>query len=280
MATMTMTMMIVQQVSPLKTKVGKTKMKMQCRTPQLQVFLNSTMFLPKSFNILPVNKPDILERIKVQHLESRGYGLPAIDRRILPVLWQKQSHNWDGITLSLMNVSLCMYTTLYIVSSASSARRPRCETPYSQFPWTTWQQSTAPPLNTSSPSPRQSTAALSSRRTRAQHGAKRDAICPPAQTQLRIPDRKTEEDCIPVKAIELSAAALAMSMSNLDSVGEDYHDVLHAGWLLSIRGSSIDTTFLVSEVPAAWVLCGRENIMHVYTRQWTMYIMGYVDVIN
>ncbi|OBT65552.1 hypothetical protein VE03_05034 [Pseudogymnoascus sp. 23342-1-I1] len=67
------------------------------------VFPELDNVLSQSFNILDADKPDILDWIRRQYLESRGYGLPAIDLRILPVLWQKQSHNWGGITLSFIN---------------------------------------------------------------------------------------------------------------------------------------------------------------------------------
>ncbi|KFY47622.1 hypothetical protein V496_10532 [Pseudogymnoascus sp. VKM F-4515 (FW-2607)] len=67
------------------------------------VFPELDNVLSQSFNILDTNKTNILHWIRRQYLESRGYGLPAIDIRILPVLWQKQSSNWSGITLSFIN---------------------------------------------------------------------------------------------------------------------------------------------------------------------------------
>ncbi|OBT59178.1 hypothetical protein VE04_00659 [Pseudogymnoascus sp. 24MN13] len=46
---------------------------------------------------------DILAWIETEYRKARGYGLEVMDPNILPMLWQDQSSNWKGITLSFMN---------------------------------------------------------------------------------------------------------------------------------------------------------------------------------
>lgn len=46
---------------------------------------------------------DILAWIETEYRKPRGYGLEVMDPNILPMLWQDQSSNWKGITLSFMN---------------------------------------------------------------------------------------------------------------------------------------------------------------------------------
>jgi hypothetical protein len=46
---------------------------------------------------------DILAWIEKEYRKARGYSLEVMDPNILPMLWQEQSSNWQGITLSFMN---------------------------------------------------------------------------------------------------------------------------------------------------------------------------------
>ncbi|OBT97129.2 hypothetical protein VE01_04870 [Pseudogymnoascus verrucosus] len=46
---------------------------------------------------------DILAWIETEYRKARGYGLEVMDPNILPMLWQEQSSNWKGITLSFVN---------------------------------------------------------------------------------------------------------------------------------------------------------------------------------
>ncbi|KAL5348083.1 hypothetical protein ACLOAV_006563 [Pseudogymnoascus australis] len=46
---------------------------------------------------------DILAWIEAEYRKARGYSLEVMDPNILPMLWQEQSSNWKGITLSFMN---------------------------------------------------------------------------------------------------------------------------------------------------------------------------------
>lgn len=46
---------------------------------------------------------DILAWIETEYRKARGYSLEVMDPNILPMLWQEQSSNWKGITLSFMN---------------------------------------------------------------------------------------------------------------------------------------------------------------------------------
>ncbi|KFY31209.1 hypothetical protein V493_01317 [Pseudogymnoascus sp. VKM F-4281 (FW-2241)] len=46
---------------------------------------------------------DILAWIEAEYRKARGYSLEVMDPNILPILWQEQSSNWKGITLSFMN---------------------------------------------------------------------------------------------------------------------------------------------------------------------------------
>ncbi|OBT60763.1 hypothetical protein VE03_09756 [Pseudogymnoascus sp. 23342-1-I1] len=46
---------------------------------------------------------DILAWIETEYRKARGYSLEIMDPNILPMLWQEQSSNWKGITLSFMN---------------------------------------------------------------------------------------------------------------------------------------------------------------------------------
>ncbi|OBT73998.1 hypothetical protein VF21_06003 [Pseudogymnoascus sp. 05NY08] len=50
-----------------------------------------------------IKRCDILAWIETEYRKGRGYGLEVMDLEILPMLWQKQSSNWKGITLSFMN---------------------------------------------------------------------------------------------------------------------------------------------------------------------------------
>ncbi|KFY81623.1 hypothetical protein V500_11238 [Pseudogymnoascus sp. VKM F-4518 (FW-2643)] len=54
-------------------------------------------------HISPIKDGDILAWIETQYRKARGYSLEVMDPNILPILWQKQSSNWRGITLSFMN---------------------------------------------------------------------------------------------------------------------------------------------------------------------------------
>lgn len=46
---------------------------------------------------------NILAWIETEYRKARGYSLEVMDPNILPMLWQEQSSNWKGITLSFMN---------------------------------------------------------------------------------------------------------------------------------------------------------------------------------
>ncbi|KFZ14672.1 hypothetical protein V502_05961 [Pseudogymnoascus sp. VKM F-4520 (FW-2644)] len=50
-----------------------------------------------------IKRRDILAWIETEYRKARGYSLEVMDPNILPMLWQKQSSNWQGITLSFMN---------------------------------------------------------------------------------------------------------------------------------------------------------------------------------
>ena len=50
-----------------------------------------------------IKRYDILSWIETEYRKARGYSLEVMDPNILPMLWQKQSSNWQGITLSFMN---------------------------------------------------------------------------------------------------------------------------------------------------------------------------------
>ncbi|KFY07961.1 hypothetical protein V492_06685 [Pseudogymnoascus sp. VKM F-4246] len=54
-------------------------------------------------NVSPTTKRNILSWIEDEYRKARGYSLDLMDPNILPMLWQKQSSNWQGIALSFMN---------------------------------------------------------------------------------------------------------------------------------------------------------------------------------
>lgn len=56
-----------------------------------------------NLNVSPTTKRDILTWIEGEYRKARGYSLDLMDPNILPMLWQKQSSNWQGIALSFMN---------------------------------------------------------------------------------------------------------------------------------------------------------------------------------
>lgn len=198
--------------------------------------------LTQSLDILPEEKPedkaDILEWIKVQHLESRGYGLPAVDFRILPVLWQKQSHNWNVITLSFMN-DIILYVhdficrLLTIVCPDTKVRNALL----SVFMDDLVAKYSAAIKHV------EYILKVEHRGTLITKSASYSMVLNKMQYARLVNATKSSvfttkmkgEDCIPVEAIELSAAALAMSNSNLDKVVKDYHDVLYAYYEVAMR---------------------------------------------
>jgi len=54
-------------------------------------------------NMSPTNHKDITAWIRDEYRKARGYSLEVMDPNILPMLWQEQSRNWQGITLSYVN---------------------------------------------------------------------------------------------------------------------------------------------------------------------------------
>lgn len=59
--------------------------------------------LQEDLRISLVKRCDILAWIETEYRKARGYSLEVMDPNILPMLWQEQSSNWQGITLSFMN---------------------------------------------------------------------------------------------------------------------------------------------------------------------------------
>jgi hypothetical protein len=55
------------------------------------------------FNMSPTNNKDIIAWIGDEYRKARGYSLEVMDPNILPMLWQEQSRNWQGIALSFVN---------------------------------------------------------------------------------------------------------------------------------------------------------------------------------
>jgi hypothetical protein len=195
--------------------------------------------LTQSFNISQANKPDILKWIKVQYLESRGYGLPAVDPRILPVLWQKQSHNWYSITLSLMN-DIILYVhdficrLLSIVCPESKVRNALLSifmddlvAKYSaaikhvEYILKVEHRGTLLTMNESY--------------SKVLNEMQYARLVKATSSSVFPTTKKKGEDCIPVKVIELSAAALATSTSNMDNVVGEHHNILYAYYNVAMR---------------------------------------------
>ena len=188
--------------------------------------------LGQSLDILPTREVDILKWIKGQYLESRGYGLPAIDSRILPMLWQKQSHNWKGITLSFINDTIVyvhdfICRLLRAVCPDSKVREAllshimddllakyRSAVKHVEYILKVEHRGILLTKN------QYYGAALSKMRS----ARLVKATAGKAFTTTKMNGR----DCIPVKAIEIMAAALATSKTNLENVVEEHHDVLYA----------------------------------------------------
>ncbi|KFY44146.1 hypothetical protein V495_03615 [Pseudogymnoascus sp. VKM F-4514 (FW-929)] len=59
--------------------------------------------LQQDLRISLIKRCDIMAWIEAEYRKARGYSLEVMDPNILPMLWQEQSSNWDGITLSFMN---------------------------------------------------------------------------------------------------------------------------------------------------------------------------------
>ncbi|KFY39004.1 hypothetical protein V494_04137 [Pseudogymnoascus sp. VKM F-4513 (FW-928)] len=59
--------------------------------------------LRQDLHISLIKRGDIIAWIEAEYRKARGYSLEVMDPNILPMLWQKQSSNWQGITLSFMN---------------------------------------------------------------------------------------------------------------------------------------------------------------------------------
>lgn len=54
-------------------------------------------------NMSPTNHKDIKAWIRDEYRKARGYSLEVMDPNILPMLWQEQSRNWEGITIAFVN---------------------------------------------------------------------------------------------------------------------------------------------------------------------------------
>lgn len=222
--------------------------------------------LGHSLDILPTGKMDILKWIKVQYLESRGYGLPAIDSRILPMLWQKQSHNWKGIALSFINDAILyvhdfIFRLLRVVCPDNKVRegllshimndllaKYRSAVKHVEYILKVEHRGI---LLTKSQS--YGTTLNQMRYARLVKATNASAF-----TTTTMNGR----DCISVKAIEVSAAALATSKSNLENVVEEHHDVLYAYYMVAMR-RFVDT--VMAQAMDDYLLTGENSPIKIIT---------------
>jgi hypothetical protein len=58
--------------------------------------------LPDDWHCPPPQTGTIIDWIEKEYRNSRGYGLEAVGPSVLPILWQQQSKNWEGITLDYL----------------------------------------------------------------------------------------------------------------------------------------------------------------------------------
>jgi hypothetical protein len=62
-----------------------------------------TDLLPPSWERPSPPSENIIQWIEREYRNSRSYGLEAVGASVLPILWQQQSKNWEGVTLDYMS---------------------------------------------------------------------------------------------------------------------------------------------------------------------------------
>lgn len=222
--------------------------------------------LGQSLDMLPTGEVDILKWIKGQYLESRGYGLPAIDYRILPMLWQKQSHNWKGITLSFIND-----TILYVHDFICRLLRAVC-------PDSKVREGLLSHIMNDLLAKYRSAVKHVEYILKVEHrgilltknqsyGATLNEmryarLVKATNASAFTTTRMNGQDCISVKAIEVSAAALATSKSNLENVVEEHHDVLYAYYGVAMR-RFVDT--VMAQAMDDYLLTGENSPIKIIT---------------
>lgn len=185
--------------------------------------------LQHNLDILPTREHGILDWIKAEQRESRGYSLQVNLNTLL--LWQKQSRNWKGITFSFINDAI-----VYVHDFICRLLRHICPDSKVRNALLSFIMDDLLAKYTSAIEhvdfilQVEHSALLSKNRDfRATLKEMRNArlikaIKGSAFTTTKINGVK----CIPIKDIEATAAALATSKGNLDDEVKDAHDHLHA----------------------------------------------------
>lgn len=190
--------------------------------------------LQHSLDIPSTTKHGILDWIKAQYRESRGYSLQVIGLNILPMLWQKQSHNWEVITFSFMNdaiayvhdfirrllLHICPETESKVADALLSFIMDDLVVKY---------KSAIQHVKFILQVERRGTLLTKNRNFGSTLKEMRNArLIKAIKGSTFTTTKMNGVECIPIKAIEATAAALAASKGNLDNAVEDTHDYLHA----------------------------------------------------